>query len=131
MGLLKRCFVFLFCLALLAGCGATSSGSVPVISNLVFNPSSATINQGGGQVIVTATLDFIEVDGDLNTFTITDSSNKTTTGSIAGASGVTSGSINISVTVLTNVSGNFSFSIKVTDAAGHSSNSLVGIFTVN
>jgi hypothetical protein len=62
-------------LALIAGCGRGGGGSsqpqhAPTISNLQYTPQSATLNQDGGLINVTGTLDFNDIDGNLSTLTI-------------------------------------------------------------
>ena len=129
-------------LALIAGCGGGGGGSsqpqhAPTISNLQYTPQSATLNQDGGLINVTGTLDFNDIDGNLSTLTINIyDSNGTplappTTSQIQGASGVTSGTIGIVVAVNTTVAGSYSFGIHVTDSIGLQSNVIMRTFIVS
>jgi hypothetical protein len=121
-------------------CGGGGGGSsqpqhAPTISNLQYSPNTVVQGQGGGSITATGTIDFIDIDGNISTLTITsyDSLGNQTasnTSPITGASGITSGSIGIAAIVDTTVKGNFTFKIYVTDSTGLQSNVLTGTFSV-
>lgn len=126
---------------LIVSCGGGGGGGIgvgsnaPTISNLQFSPAGAYVNSGGGTGTLSATLDFIDPDGNIATMTISafDSNGilvDTQTGPIQGTGGVTSGTIGISGNVDITVLGVFTFKVYVTDSSGLKSNVLVGTFKV-
>lgn len=131
--------LFLLSFAFVAGCGGNGGGSVgtaPSISNLLFSPSAVYVNEGGGQTDIVGTFDFTDPDGNLSSFTIIvqDSNGHTVqseTTAIAGVSGLTSGTIQGVVTIMTTTAGDFSVQIYVTDTSGLSSNTIEFIFTIS
>lgn len=131
----------LLCLCLI-GCGGGGGDSTPVapthtpgISNLIFSPSSANLNQGGGAITVTGYVDFIDSGGDLSTITIVGYdlqgiANSAKTIDLQNVNGLKSGTVFIAAIVSTNVAGDHPFGVYVTDAAGLNSNTLRGTFPV-
>ncbi|MHB0929423.1 MAG: hypothetical protein ACYC3W_11085 [Candidatus Nanopelagicales bacterium] len=137
--------VLLFALLVTSGCGGGGStngggngagGTPPAISNAVVSPTSAQLNQGGGAINVNLTMNFVDPDGDVVSFTLDvfDQSNtriSTHTYPISGVSGVTSGVINGIFVVETTTVGSWTTHIYVTDADGALSNTLVGTFSIS
>jgi len=126
----------------LFGCSSEGGGTstptqvTPSIAGLQYSPSAAYVNSGGGTTTVSGTINFADPNGNLATLTVTvfDSTGKqvsSSTNPISGVSGVTAGTIGISGTISTAVSGQFMFQIFVTDATGHDSNILAGTFNVS
>lgn len=111
------------------------SNQPPVISNLQYSPQSADLNEGGGNITVTGTVNFSDEDGNVSSYilTISDSDGNvvdTLTDTISGAEGVTSGVLNLTVTVSTTTADNYSLSIYLTDSTWAQSNTLTGTFIV-
>jgi len=128
-------FMALLLVVFIARCGGGSGGGgeahhAPVISNLLYSPTSAIGGQGGGTVTVTWTVDFTDAGGDVNTLRITSSGGTDITTPITGISGQTSGTITGIFTVSTLSVGTYTFEVWVIDTKGNSSNKLSGIFTV-
>lgn len=121
------------------GCGSSgggSSGVAPTISGLSFSPSTVYVNEGGGQTDILGTFDFTDPDGNLSTFTIIvhDPGGQVVqseTTAITGVSGLTSGTLQGSITIITTTVGDFSVQIYVTDTSGLSSNTIEFIFTIS
>jgi N-acetylneuraminic acid mutarotase len=93
------------------------------------------LNSGGGVTTITATVDFIDADGNLSTMTLTtfDAAGhelSTQTVPLEGASGLVAGTGHVAVQVSTTTSGNLTFQVFVTDTSGLQSNVLTGSFTV-
>ncbi len=118
------------------GGGGAPAQNVPSIANLQYSPTAAYANSGSGEATVTGSIDFSDPNGNLAALTVTIFNSNgqqvsTITQPITGASGITNGTISISGTIDTTVIGLFTFKIYVTDATGHSSNSLTGTFRVS
>jgi hypothetical protein len=110
--------------------------NAPLISNLNYSPTSATLNSGGGTVTVTGSFNFTDADGNLSTvtWTVFDTLGNqigSYTETITGAAGVTSGTISFIINGDTTESGNFSLNVYVTDITGLHSNTLSGTFLVD
>jgi len=123
------------------GCGGGGGGGssqpqhAPGISNLQYSPNTAVQNQGGGSIIVSGTIDFIDIDGNISTLTITSydslgNQKAANTSPITGASGITAGIVGVAAIVDTTVKGNYTFKIYITDSTGLQSNMLTGTFSV-
>jgi len=146
---MKKLCLFLgfgFLLLILFSCGGgggSSSGggsgtdpSTPSISNLSFYPTSATVNQGGGSVQVSASFRFIDNGGDLSNFTVfyyDQNGNPVLNGPfpLSNVSGKTVGTIYAYVNIDTTKAMVWSGGVYVTDASGRQSNRLTGNFTVS
>lgn len=118
------------------GGGGENPGNAPTITNLNYSPSSAQLNEGGGTVLVTGTIDFTDQDGDVSSLTISTYNAAgqpiaTTTSPVPGAIGKTSGAVAVSVSVPTTVAGSYTFQVFLTDATNHNSNHLSGTFSIN
>jgi len=92
------------------------------------------VNEGGGQDII-GTFDFTDPDGNLSSLVmvVLDSGGQTlqtSTIAIAGVAGLTSGTIQGTVTIPTSTAGNFTVQIYVTDTAGLHSNTIKFIFPI-
>jgi hypothetical protein len=117
------------------GGGSSTETGIPSISNLRYSPQTVTQNQGGGAVRVTATIDFIDQEGDLATLTINVYNAQgvlvaTGSPSLQNVLGRTSDSIQIYQDVSTANIVDYPFDIYVTDAKGNVSNTLTGTFRV-
>jgi hypothetical protein len=133
--------VLLFTLSCGGGGGSSSdsgsgTNSTPSISNLSISPNSATLNQGGGAITVTITLNFIDNGGDLSTATFFDYFNNGKNGvgtptPIPGVNGQTSGIFRTIVILPTTQIGTHTGGVYVTDSGGRESNWLKGTFTVS
>jgi hypothetical protein len=126
------CFIIIGVL-FIAGCGSSGGGDSnqePVISNLLFSPSSALLGQEDGSVTVTGYVDFVDTDGDLATLRITSSAGVDITIPITGIDGQTRGTINGIFDVSTESIGTYSFEVWLVDSQGNSSNKLSGTFEV-
>lgn len=132
-------FLAAMAVAVVAGCGGGGGGGTsavaPTISALSYVPTAVYVNDGGGQTTVNGTFYFSDPEGDLSTTTlqVLDASGQPVFSQvipISGASGVTSGVIQGSVTVTTVAAGNFTIQIYVTDSHGLDSNRLSGVFRV-
>lgn len=129
-------YIILLCLAMLAGCGGgeTSSSNVPSIQNLKYSPTAAFLNDGSGTITINGSIDFTDPDGNVNSYYLTfyDSNNNvvsTLSGAIP-ATGITSGTLFISLLVGTSQVENYSFTVYIKDAQNNSSNTLTGLFPV-
>jgi hypothetical protein len=124
----------------LTGCGGggggdSSSGSAPSISNLQYTPTGAFLNDGDGTITINGSIDFTDSDANISSYALTiyDSNNKVVA-SLSGAipgTGITSGTLLLSLSVGTTVVDNYRFEVYVKDTQNNSSNSLTGIFPVN
>jgi N-acetylneuraminic acid mutarotase len=117
------------------GSGSNNGGVMPTISGLSFSPTTARVDDNGGQVNVSATIDFSDPDGDLRSATINvlDAAGTTVTSqatTIANVDGVISGTIQATVTASTSTVGDFTVQVFVTDARALQSNSLEGLFSI-
>jgi len=132
----KKIYILCFIITgvlFIAGCGSSGGGDsnqAPVISNLLFSPSSASLGQEGGSVTVTGYVDFVDTDGDLATLRLTSSAGADMTIPITGFDGQTSGTINGGFSVSTESIGTYSFEVWLIDIQGNSSNKLSGTFEV-
>ncbi len=128
-------------MALMIGCGGGggggggAQGTNPAITSLMYSPTSAFLNAGGGFIVVSGTINFSDPNGDVSTLTISTftsggQSLSSATTAVQGAAGKTSGVIGVSVAVPTTAVGSYTFQVFVTDAAGHASNTLSGTFSV-
>ena len=117
------------------GGSSPAPANAPGISNLQYSPNTVVQNAGGGSIPVTGTVDFIDIDGNISTLTITiyDSLGNqiaSNTTPITGISGHTSGTFSITVIANTTVIGNYTFKIHIIDSTGLQSNLLTGTFSV-
>jgi len=122
----------------LTGCGGggggTSSGSAPTIQNLQYSPTGAFLNDGSGTITINGSIDFTDPDGNVSSYylTVYDSSMNivsTLSGAIP-ATGITNGTLLLSLLVGTSVVENYSFAVYIKDAQNYSSNTLTGVFPV-
>jgi hypothetical protein len=120
----KGGFVFLF--SFIVGCSGTeNASSSPLISNLVYSPTVLYVGQDGGISTIDGSFDFSDSDGDLYQVKIVNEIEDIYI-DITGADGLTSGSINVSVSVDTSVSYSSYFKLKVIDSEGNESNEIIG-----
>jgi N-acetylneuraminic acid mutarotase len=122
-------------LALLGACGGGGGSTPPVISNLVYSPAAAYQNSGAGQVTVGGSFTVTGANGGIASVTIavldgTGATVTKTTSPVAGGSGVTSGTVQGSVTASTAVLGTYTIRVTLTDIGGLTSNALSGSFRV-
>jgi N-acetylneuraminic acid mutarotase len=137
---MKILLQFLFTAAMLAlsGCGGGGGGDngvAPTISALSFSPTTAYVNDGGGQIDVIGTLDFTDPNGDLSSVTITvlDSIGQTVVSQevpVSGATGITAGTIQGTITISTATAGDYTVQVYASDIRGLSSNVLQDIFRI-
>jgi hypothetical protein len=129
------CFALLA--AALAACGGGGgggsspppAGTAPAISSLQYTPQAAYVSSAPLSFV--GQLSFTDPDGDLASATLTVRNSggtaiSTTTTPIQGASGVTSGSLQGSVSAALAQADNYSLEVFVTDARGLRSNTLSG-----
>jgi hypothetical protein len=116
------------------GGGGTSSGSAPSIQNMNYTPTGAFLNDGNGTITINGSIDFTDPDGNVSSYYLTVyDSNKNIVSALSGAipaSGITSGTLLISLLVGTTVVDNYSFAVYIKDAQNYSSNILTGTFPV-
>ncbi len=136
----SRVLLLFLLLSLVAGCGGGGGGGgsdfVPIppsISNLRYSPTSAAVSNG--TVTITATVDFVNVQGSVSTITLTtfDAAGQplsTQTVPVQGVAGLTTGTISGTVQQSATTPGAFSFQVFVTNAFGLRSNVLAGTFTI-
>jgi hypothetical protein len=121
--------------AALAACGGGDGGggsaptSAPTITNLQYSPQAVYVSST--PAFFSGSLSFSDPDGDLAsaTITIVDSSGATVSTAstpVQGAAGVTSGTIQGSITAAVATAGSYTLQVFVTDARGLRSNSLSG-----
>jgi hypothetical protein len=121
--------------AALAACGGGDGGggsapaTAPTISNLQYSPQAVYVSTT--PAIFTGSISFSDPEGDLAsaTITIVDSGGGTVSTALTpvqGATGVTSGTIQGSITTAVAAAGNYTFQVFVTDARGLRSNTLSG-----
>ena len=142
---MKKSFFFLILVSLLltfsCGGGGSSSGggtgvnSSPAISNLVGSPTQITLNQGGGAITMTLTFDWFDSGGDLSSGTsfYYDANGvlKSDTKPIQGVTGVTSGTLMMTLIIPTTTRGTTTGGVYVTDSGGRESNRLTGSYTIS
>ena len=117
------------------GGGGGSGSSAVSISNLDYSPEGAFLNDGGGSVVVNGSIQFSAPDGNVASyvFSLFDSSLNvvsTLSDPIPGVSGLTSGSLFISLVVNTSVSDDYSVEVYLVDTANNNSNTLSGSFKI-
>ncbi|MCB1197193.1 MAG: hypothetical protein KDK51_02380 [Deltaproteobacteria bacterium] len=135
----KTLAISIFLALTLSFCGGDESNSgnsnrsgnkSPVISNMIFTPSSTNQFSGGGSITVSGAIDFIDSDGDIETVIIIDGLGDSLSIPVSGVDGVTAGTILIDVFVNTTVTGDFVFRLYAVDSLGNESNTLIGVFSV-
>ena len=117
------------------GGGSSTTSSAPVISNLQYSPQSTFLNNGDGSIIVNATFNFTDNDGDLSSYSldIFDSNNSlidSLSGDVSGTSGIISGTLHASLIINTTIVDDYQFELYLTDSIGNQSNILSGLFSV-
>jgi hypothetical protein len=155
---MKRIILAVVAATLLAGCGGgggggtsdTSAGlvttttttlppvnSTPVISDLRFSPTSATLNQGGGMITVSSSYYVTDAGADLAGGTVTltayDTNNNmldTLTTPLTNVTGYTATGMSGNTSVVTSIAVTSNFTLYLTDGKGNRSNTLTGTFTV-
>ncbi|MGD2053520.1 MAG: kelch repeat-containing protein [Gammaproteobacteria bacterium] len=136
-GLLIITGMLVLAIARCSGGGSDNNvGTAPSISNFSFSPTAVYVNEGGGQTSIIGNFDFYDADGNLKSavLTVLNSGGSTViieTIDIANVSGLTTGTIQGSVTVSTTVSGDYTVQIYVTDTAGLRSNTLEQGFLIS
>ncbi len=130
---------------LLISCGGGGGGGAvpvvgstldpPVLSNLIYSPTSTTFRSGGGTITMSISIDFSDSGGNLSTLTasVYDSAGQLVDSFIdpfTDAQGITSDTILIWADIDTTAVGKFTFQIYVTDTNGSSSNVLSGVFEI-
>ena len=126
--------------ASVAGCGGGSSStprpsSPPVISNLTYSPRSVA-QQPGGTASVGATFDFTDPGADVTTVKLAVSDSNgievgSGTAAVQGASGQTSGTVHVMVTVKADNAGLYTARVSASDQGGSTSNVLEGLFRIS
>lgn len=136
----KNFFFTLLAFSLMAtlGCaGATDSGSThaPSISNLSYSPQTVSVGSSAGYATVSMSMDFADSGGDISALSLVAYNNGTQVLNQPQQlllTGYASGRVSFNVSgVPTMAAASYDFQIFVTDAAGASSNTLAGTFTVN
>lgn len=127
-------------IAALVACGggggggsSTPSATAPTISNLQYSPQSAYAS--ATPTVFAGQLNFADPDGDLASATLTVVGStgaviSTVTTPIQGASGVTSGALQGSVTAALPAADTYALQVYVTDARGLRSNTLSGAIRI-
>jgi hypothetical protein len=105
-----------------------SFNQAPVISNLRMSPSSMSIKEGEGTVIVNSTIDFTDSMGDITALRLTASDGTELSAPIGGMTGKTSGTISGNINIPISIVDAGSFKIWVMDSEGNNSNKLSGTF---
>ena len=131
----------LFILTFLIGCGGSSGSStnllplnpsnIPSISNLRTSPAVIQLNEGGGSVQVTISINFTDNDGDITTARYRDSSGADITQALAGFGGKTSATVYFVINVNTRTSRSITYEIWLIDGAANESNKLSGSIWVS
>jgi len=109
----------------------------PFISNLIFTPAEASINQGGGAITIDGSIDYID-NGNLSggsiyvepTETLSNISAPPMIIRLTTAPGSATGTIKTKVAVSTKFPQAVSFNLYVVDSQNNKSNTLTGIFAV-
>lgn len=117
------------------GGSSSANGNAPTISSFSIYPLEVYVGEGGGQTDVSGSFNFTDPDGDLSTLTlkIFDTSDQlisTDVTPISGVSGITTGIIQGTATVITTTAGEFTIQVYVTDEQGNNSNTLETVFTI-
>jgi hypothetical protein len=120
------------------GCGRDTSSPAqraPVLSNLSYAPNQAAQGSGGGTVTVYATVDAADPNANMSTFTVISFDVQgniihTSTDAIPFASGHTTRSFVATASFDTSATGNYTFTICVTDSTGLRSNALTGTISI-
>ena len=123
------------------GCGGGSGSSSsatshpPALSSLSVSPAAVYQGSGGGSTNVTATFQFTDTGGDLNSLSlqILDASGTTLQSAslpITGAEGVTAGTLTGQATVTTTLAARYTFRLVASDRQASTSNTLTGTFLV-
>lgn len=140
----KVCLVFI--LMALFGCSSgggssTAPSTAPTISNLRISPTTTALNDGGGAMTISLTVDFFDSEGDIDSHTIIASKfdvlgnslgePMTYTSSWDGQlSGKTLGTGTLYGAGDTTYIHTVNFSLFYTDKAGNNSNTLTGSWKV-
>lgn len=133
-----RSFISLF-LPVIAGfvltaCGEGGGGGDPTppsISNLQYGPATVYLNEGGGTVMISGTVDFQDTGGDVTTARFISSAGADLVIPVSGMAGSASGTIQGSFTVGTTTLGDYTFDVWIVDANGSNSNHLSGTYSVH
>jgi N-acetylneuraminic acid mutarotase len=127
-----NCIGLLVLAAAVAGCGGgggSASATAPTIGNLQFYPEAVYVSTT--PAIFSGSISFSDPDGDLASATIAildggGGTVSTVSTPVQSASGVTSGTIQGSITAAVSVAGSYTFQVYVTDVRGLHSNTLSG-----
>jgi len=133
-----KIMILFLVLSLLNGCGSSSGGSDPVshaplISNLIFNPQSARVNDGGGIIRVETEFKYSDIDGDVKIYSIKmtlDGIDIYKNGEVSDVENSQDGHISGYFDMLTTSPSNLSYEVYLTDSEGNDSNTLMGTFLV-
>ena len=135
--LILYCVIILGITSILASGGGSNNGgdSAPSIDTLDYSPQRAFLNDGGGSINLSGSVNFHDPDGDISGYvlTIADSSHNVTStlsDPIPGLNGITSATLILSLFVTTTTPDDYSFSFYLIDSKGNTSNTLSGIFPV-
>ncbi|MBI2355001.1 MAG: hypothetical protein HYV06_08225 [Deltaproteobacteria bacterium] len=116
----------------------TDSTVKPIISNLKISPDSAKVNQGGGALTVTGTIDYVDseemLSGGRLTLVAVDSNNNvlpTLNTAIATTPGEKNGTLTARAVIPTSTQQTIKFSLYVTDTNNNQSNTLTGTFIIS
>ena len=137
--------IVLVLMFLLIGCGGGSGssvtgpstkGSAPIISSLYYSPATASYLQGGGAVTVYVYVDYIDADGDIDIIStyglqLDGVTIKTTTSTLSGMSGRTSGTMALLGVLPSVTRGTLTYTGWVTDKQGNDSNKLTATFVIS
>lgn len=122
---------------LVAGCGSEISVVIPIPIRIFTGPSitHSQYSQDTVNKFVDGSVDFYAPDSDIETITISvvDSGGalvERTVTSLAGLTGMTTGTISFSIDYLGYRPDSYTFTIYLTDRAGYFSNAVYGSFTV-
>lgn len=126
------CIGILLFAAVLTSCGGgggSPTATAPTIGSLHYSPEALYVQTT--PAIFDGSISYSDPDGDLASVTITildggGGTVRTVSTPVQGAAGVTSGTIQGSITAAVSVPGSYTFQVYVTDASGLRSNTLDG-----
>ena len=120
-------------IALLAACGGggshESGGSAPTLSDFQFTPQDIRVMEPGSTFSAVMRMAFSDVDGDVATLRVS-SEGQTHDLPIQGVTGMTSGTLEATVTFNASAIHAYSFHATLIDAKGHASAEAIAVFSV-